>query len=109
VRADIVIEAANHPLTAEADEALAQRGTLIVPDILANAGGVIVSYFEWTQNIQQFSWEEKRVNSELSRMIIAAYRSVSDLSRERRIPMRRAAYLISVERVAEAIRLRGFI
>ena len=109
VRADIVIEAANHPLTAEADEALVQRGTLIVPDILANAGGVIVSYFEWTQNIQQFSWEEKRVNSELSRMITAAYRSVSDLSRERRIPMRRAAYLISVERVAEAIRLRGFI
>ncbi len=109
VLADIIIEGANHPLTAEADEALAQRGTLIVPDILANAGGVIVSYFEWTQNIQQFSWAEKRVNSELSRMITEAYRSVSDLSRERRIPMRRAAYLISVERVAEAIRLRGFV
>ncbi|MCH7580975.1 MAG: glutamate dehydrogenase, partial [Chloroflexi bacterium] len=105
----IIIEAANHPLTAEADEALTQRGTLIVPDILANAGGVIVSYFEWTQNIQQFRWEEKRVNGELATRITQAYRSVSDLSRERRIPMRRGAYLLAVERVAEAIMLRGFV
>lgn len=109
VRADIIIEAANHPLTTEADEALTQRGALIVPDILANAGGVIVSYFEWTQNIQQFRWEEKRVNSELASRITQAYRSVSDLSRERRIPMRRGAYLLAVERVAEAIMLRGFV
>ena len=109
VRADIIIEAANHPLTADADEALTQRGTLIVPDILANAGGVIVSYFEWTQNIQQFRWEEKRVNGELATRITQAYRSVSDLSRERRIPMRRGAYLLAVERVAEAIMLRGFV
>ena len=109
VRADIIIEAANHPLTAEADQALTQRGTLIVPDILANAGGVIVSYFEWTQNIQQFRWEEKRVNAELATRITRAYRSVSDLSRERRIPMRRGAYLLAVERVAEAITLRGFV
>ena len=82
---------------------------MIVPDILANAGGVIVSYFEWTQNIQQFRWEEKRVNSELASRITQAYRSVSDLSRERRIPMRRGAYLLAVERVAEAIMLRGFV
>ena len=109
VHADIIIEAANHPLTAEADESLTQRGTLIVPDILANAGGVIVSYFEWTQNIQQFRWEEKRVNGELAARITQAYRAVSDLSRERRIPMRRAAYLLAVERVAEAITLRGFV
>ena len=109
VRADIIIEAANRPLTAEADASLVQRGAIIVPDILANAGGVIVSYFEWTQNIQQFSWKEKRVNSELSRMITQAYRSVRDLSRERRIPMRSAAYLLAVERVAEAIKLRGFV
>ena len=93
----------------EADQALTQRGTLIVPDILANAGGVIVSYFEWTQNIQQFRWEEKRVNAELATRITRAYRSVSDLSRERRIPMRRGAYLLAVERVAEAITLRGFV
>ena len=109
VRADIIIEAANHPLTTEADQALTQRGTLIVPDLLANAGGVIVSYFEWTQNIQQFRWEEKRVNAELATRITRAYRSVSDLSRERRIPMRRGAYLLAVERVAEAITLRGFV
>ncbi len=109
VRADIIIEAANHPLTTEADDALTQRGTLIVPDILANAGGVIVSYFEWTQNIQQFRWEEKQVNGELATRITQAYRSVSDLSRERRIPMRRGAYLLAVKRVAEAITMRGFV
>jgi len=109
VLADIIVEAANHPITTEADEALTQRGTIIVPDILANAGGVIVSYFEWTQNIQQFSWEEKRVNGELATKITQAYRSVSALSRKRRIPMRRGAYLLAVQRVADAIELRGFV
>jgi len=109
VRADIVIEAANHPLTSAADDALTQRGTIILPDILANAGGVTVSYFEWTQNIQSFRWEEGRVNEELARIITHAYRSVRDLSREQGLSMRRAAYLIAVERVAEAIRLRGFV
>jgi glutamate dehydrogenase/leucine dehydrogenase len=109
VRADIIIEAANHPLTAEADAALTQRGAIIVPDILANAGGVTVSYFEWTQNIQSFRWEEERVNGELARIMTKAYGAVRDLSRERRLSMRRAAFLIAVERVAEAIRLRGFV
>jgi len=109
VRADIIIEAANHPISGHADESLRERGTIIVPDILANAGGVIVSYFEWTQNIQQFRWEEKRVNHELARIIGGAYETVSALAREKRCPMRRAAYLIAVEKVAEAIRLRGFV
>jgi glutamate dehydrogenase (NAD(P)+) len=80
-----------------------------VPDILANAGGVIVSYFEWTQNIQQFRWELDRVNAELERMLLPAYRAVRALSQERGVTMRRAAYLIAVERVARAIRLRGFV
>jgi glutamate dehydrogenase (NAD(P)+) len=109
VRAQIVIEAANHPLTYDADAALAERGVLVVPDILANAGGVIVSYFEWTQNIQQFRWELDRVNAELERMLLPAYRAVRALSQERGVTMRRAAYLIAVERVARAIRLRGFV
>ena len=109
VRADIIIEAANHPIAGNADASLQDRGAIIVPDILANAGGVIVSYFEWTQNIQQFRWEEKRVNRELTRMLTTAYRAVSNLAREKRCPMRHAAYLIAVERVAEAIRLRGFV
>jgi glutamate dehydrogenase (NAD(P)+) len=109
VRADIIIEGANHPLTSEADAALSERGVLVVPDILANAGGVIVSYFEWTQNIQRFRWDEERVISELEQTLTLAYRSVRELARERRLPMRRAAYLIAVDRVAEAIRLRGFV
>ena len=92
-----------------ADCALGQRGVRIVPDILANAGGVIVSYFEWTQNLQQFRWEEERVNSELQRIIINAYHQVRDLARERGVTYRRAALRIAVERVAQAIRLRGFV
>ncbi len=109
VRANIVIEAANHPLDREADLALADRGVTIVPDILANAGGVIVSYFEWTQNIQQFRWDIQRVESDLERVLLQAYRATRDLARERGVALRRAAYLIAVERVAQAIRLRGFV
>ncbi|MEX1254331.1 MAG: Glu/Leu/Phe/Val dehydrogenase dimerization domain-containing protein [Dehalococcoidia bacterium] len=109
VRAKIVIEAANHPLSYGADVSLAERGVLVVPDILANAGGVIVSYFEWTQNIQQFRWELDHVNRELERMLLPAYRAVRTLAEERNVTMRRAAYLIAVERVARAIRLRGFV
>ncbi len=109
VRADIIIEAANHPIAYNADASLRDRGAIILPDILANAGGVIVSYFEWTQNIQQFRWDEKRVDHELKRTITTGYRAVSSLAREKRCSMRHAAYLIAVERVAEAIRLRGFV
>ena len=109
VRAPVILEAANRPLTEAADNALTDRGVTIVPDILANAGGVTVSYFEWTQNIQQFRWEEERVNSELERILLYAYRNVRALARERNISMRRAAYRIAVDRVAEAINLRGFV
>ena len=109
VQAEIIIEAANHPLTVDADAALSERGVLIVPDILANAGGVTVSYFEWTQNIQQFRWEEERVSRELARIFTHAYRAVHALASERGITLRRAAYLIAVDRVAKAIRLRGFV
>ncbi|MCH8901794.1 MAG: glutamate dehydrogenase, partial [Chloroflexi bacterium] len=109
VRAEIIIEGANHPLVAKADAALNERGVLIVPDILANAGGVIVSYFEWTQNIQRFAWDEERVQHELERALLRAYRTVREVSREKEMTMRQAAYFIAVERVAQAIRLRGFV
>ncbi len=109
VRASVIIEAANHPLSGVADDALAERGVVIMPDILANAGGVTVSYFEWTQNIQQFRWEEARVNTELERTLTDAYRAVSAIAQEKKVPLRRAAYRIAVARVAEAIRLRGFV
>ena len=109
IRADIILEGANHPLTATADAALSERGVFVLPDILANAGGVTVSYFEWTQNIQQFRWEEERVNRELTRTLLQAYHSVRELASEKGLTMRQAAYRIAVTRVAEAIRLRGFV
>jgi glutamate dehydrogenase (NAD(P)+) len=109
IKAEIVIEAANHPTSLEADEALEERGVQVVPDILANAGGVTVSYFEWTQNIQQFRWDEARVNGELERILVQAYREVRALAEEHNTTMRRAAYRIAVRRVADAIKLRGFV
>ena len=109
VRAPVIIEAANHPVTAEADEALGERGCTIVPDILANAGGVTVSYFEWVQNIQQFRWEGERVNAELAKIMARAYRSVWDLADADGIALRQAAYKLAVARVAYAIKLRGFV
>ncbi len=109
VRARVIVEAANHPVTAEADAALDRAGVTVVPDILANAGGVVVSYFEWTQNIQQFRWPESRVNEELRDKMVSAYRNVRDVASERGSSLREAAFAISVERVAQAIRLRGFV
>ncbi|HYM15390.1 MAG TPA: Glu/Leu/Phe/Val dehydrogenase dimerization domain-containing protein [Dehalococcoidia bacterium] len=109
VRARVIVEAANHPVTAEADAILAAGGVTVVPDILANAGGVVVSYFEWTQNIQQFRWPESRVNEELAEKMIGAYRQVRDMAAGRGTSLREAAFIIAVERVAQAIRLRGFV
>jgi glutamate dehydrogenase (NAD(P)+) len=108
IQASFVVEAANHPVTLEADEMLRERGIKVVPDILANAGGVIVSYFEWTQNIQQFRWSESRVNAELEERIVEAYRQVRERSASGG-SLRDAAFAIAVERVAAAIRLRGFV
>ncbi len=109
VQAGIVLEAANHPLTPSADAILADRGVVTVPDILANAGGVIVSYFEWAQNIQQFHWDEDRVNSELKRRIVGAYESVRDRAAGEGLTLRQAAFAVAVERVARATVLRGFV
>jgi len=107
VRCRMIVEAANAPTSARADEALERRGIPVVPDILANAGGVTVSYFEWTQNLTQFFWEEDKVNEELGRIMSRACREVSALATTRKIPMRQAAYVVAVDRVAAATRLRG--
>ena len=102
VRAEIVIEAANGPTTPEADEMLTKRGVTVVPDILANAGGVTVSYFEWAQNIQQFSWDYERVVLELERTMLKAYGAVRDVAKARKLNLRTAAFVLAVQRVTRA-------
>jgi glutamate dehydrogenase (NAD(P)+) len=107
VRARYVVEGANAPTTPEADEILGERGIPILPDIYANAGGVTVSYFEWTQNIQQFTWEEAKVIAELRRYMSDAYATLSRVARERRVPLRTAAFIVAIGRVGRATVLRG--
>jgi glutamate dehydrogenase (NAD(P)+) len=109
VRARIIVEAANGPTTAGADEILIERGVHIVPDVLANAGGVIVSYFEWVQNLQNFSWEEQEVNARLERILRRAYAEVSERRRRDGVPLRVAAFELGIERVLEAARVRGYV
>jgi glutamate dehydrogenase (NAD(P)+) len=109
VAAHVILEAANHPVTPKADEILREAGVIVLPDILANAGGVTGSYFEWTQNIQQFHWTEDRFCEELRRRMIAAYDAVRRRAAALDVPFRRAAYAIGIERVAAAARLRGYI
>ena len=107
IRAGLIAEAANLPTTPEADEILNRKGVMILPDVLTNAGGVTVSYFEWTQNLQQLFWEETRVNAEMERILVKAFRSVVERARAEKISFRTAAYTIAVERVARAEKLRG--
>ena len=107
VRARIVLEGANAPCTPEADEIFEQRGVLVVPDILANAGGVTVSYFEWVQNLQHVTWDEERVNAELDRMMAEAYEKVGQISRSRKLALRTSAYVLAIGRVGKATVLRG--
>ena len=109
VRAKVVVEAANHPLTPDADDILSRRGVPILPDILTNAGGVIVSYFEWVQNLYQHHWVKERVDEELLGTMTAAYENVSRMAGSEGITLREAAFTIGVERVARVAKIRGFL
>ena len=109
VRARVVIEAANYPTTPGADKILGDRGIDVVPDILANAGGVTGSYFEWTRNIQQMPWTEERFNEALSQYMERGYNVTAAFVEEHQCTMRQAAFAIGIQRVALASRLRGYI
>lgn len=107
IQARVIVEAANGPVTPDADEILDSKGVLVVPDILANAGGVIVSYFEWVQDLQAFFWEEEEVNRKLERAMRRSFQYVSQTAEQNKVNMRMGAYIIGVMRVAEATTIRG--
>ena len=109
LRCRMVVEGANSPTTPTADDMLADKGVLVVPDVMANAGGVVVSYFEWVQNLQHFRWDEREVNDRLGKIMRKAFREVSAQARESKQSLRVAAFHVGIERVVEASRTRGYI
>ncbi len=108
VRAKVIIEAANAPVDPEADEILERKGTIVLPDILANAGGVTVSYFEWVQNLQYYKWGLNRVRQELDSVLSRAFEDVWQTAQDRHVSLRTAAFMIAIERVHRAGLLSGF-
>jgi len=109
VQARVVLEAANYPTTPGADKILEDRGVEVIPDILANAGGVTGSYFEWVQNIQQFTWSEQRFNEELQQRMSAAFNATAAAAARLDTSLRKAAFTIGIQRVADAAKLRGYV
>jgi glutamate dehydrogenase (NAD(P)+) len=107
VRARLIVEGANGPTEPEADLIFRRRGVEVIPDIYANAGGVTVSYFEWVQNIQQFSWDEERVNDELEKVMVRAWRDINEVAERSDLPLRTAAFVLAIGRVGKATVLRG--
>jgi glutamate dehydrogenase/leucine dehydrogenase len=107
IRANMIVEGANGPTTREADEILNDRGVIVVPDVLANAGGVVVSYFEWVQDLQCYFWDEEEVNANLTRIMERSFKEVWNFSLENDVPLRLGAYMLAVDRVAGAVESRG--
>ena len=105
----VLLEGANSPTTPKADEILDDKGVHVIPDVMANAGGVVVSYFEWVQNLQHFRWDEREVNEKLGAIMRRTYREVSARAQEDDVPLRVAAYQTGIERVVDAARTRGYV
>jgi glutamate dehydrogenase (NAD(P)+) len=109
IRARMIVEGANSPTTPHADQVLHANGVHVIPDVMANAGGVVASYFEWVQNLQHFRWNEREVNDKLGGIMRRAYRDVAGRATEEKVSLRDASYLVGIERVVEASRTRGYV
>jgi glutamate dehydrogenase (NAD(P)+) len=107
VRARFIVEGANGPSTAEADQIFHDRGVSVAPDILANAGGVVVSYLEWVQDLQSYFWTEQEVNDRLNQILVRSFAEVWEMSRTKGLTLRQTAYLLAVDRVASVVKTRG--
>ena len=107
IKAKLIIEGANGPTNRDADKMLFERGIVVVPDILANAGGVTVSYFEWVQNLQYFSWEEEEINHKLNRILCKAFEEVYAMHKEHKVSLRTSAYMIALKKLVTVQQIRG--
>ncbi len=107
IKAKLILEAANGPITPDGDAILERRGITVVPDVVANAGGVTVSYFEWVQDLQSFFWDEDEINARLEKVMHKAFNDAWDKAQEHKVSLRHGAYFLAIERVAEASLDRG--
>lgn len=107
IKAKIIVEGANGPTTVEADKILSEMGVTLVPDIWANAGGVVVSCFEWVQNLQSIFWEEHEINSMLKKIMLRSFDEVYSIYESKKVTLRMAAYILALDRVVKAKKIRG--